>query len=50
MHIGLRNQPRWIKTEFTERVTSSKELAVVTLPDVETTHNMDLRGLLFSTF
>jgi desulfoferrodoxin (superoxide reductase-like protein) len=47
---ALRLEPKWIKIEFTERVTSSKELTVETEPDAEMMKNISFKGLLFSTF
>ncbi len=47
---ALQNEPRWIKTEFTEKLDFCKEFSTEILPDTTTLESKEFRGLLFSIY
>ena len=43
-------QPTWIKTEFTDRMIYSREFVIDLEPDADIFRDVNLKGLLKSTF
>ena len=46
----LRKQPRWLKDEFTDRLTYAREFQIDIEPDADVFRDVNCRGLLLSTF
>ena len=46
----LKRQPRWLKDEFTDRMTYAREFRLELEPDADVFRDMNCRGLLLSTF
>jgi hypothetical protein len=49
-NAALRKQPRWIKDEFESRMTFAREFLVDVDPDAAVFRDVNLKGLLLSTF
>ena len=46
----LRLEPKWVKTEFVDRLICFNEVKVETEPDIDIKQNVNYRGLILSTF
>jgi hypothetical protein len=47
---NLRLQPRWLKDEFSDRMTYAREFRIEVEPDADVFRDVNCRGLLLSTF
>ena len=48
--VDLRLEPKWVKTEFVDRLICFNEVKVETEPDIDIKQNVNYRGLILSTF